>query len=169
MSFLSSSVSHQATNFKNMISSNNKTKHNNKTQDCYIKYNLKTTTTILHAIIYLVLDFCFFAIATNIRTKVNLLRLYQNKSTIVLGSLKQVVLKTYKLYTQANRYTIYCQLSQNPTSVKKFFLLSDDLVANTYALKLIIHHHTHELEYVFQELLFGTCSICLIFFLPLAR
>lgn len=88
------------------------------------------------------------------RTKVNLLRLYQNKSTIVLGSLKQVVLKTYKLYTQANRYTIYCQLSQNPSRVKKFFLLS--VVANIYALKLIIHHRTHELEYVFQELLFGT-------------
>ncbi len=82
--------------------------------------------------------------------------------------MKQVVLKTYKLYTQANRYTIYCQLSQNPRSVKKFFLLSV-VVANTYALKLIIHHHTHELEYVFQELLFGTCSICLIFFLPLVR
>ncbi len=33
--------------------------------------------------------------------------------------MKQVVLKTYKSYTQANRYTIYCQLSQNRTSVKK--------------------------------------------------
>jgi hypothetical protein len=86
--------------------------------------------------------------------------------------LKQAVLKTYKSYTQANRYTIYCQLSQNPRSVKKFFLLSDVVVVvatNTYALKLIIHHHTHELEYVFQELLFGTCSICLFFFLPLTR
>jgi predicted DNA binding protein len=134
MPFLSSSVSHQATNFKKwyqVTTKHNTTQHNNnKTQDCYIKYNLKTTT-ILRAIIYPGLDFCFFTIATNIRTKVNLLRLYQNKSTIVLGSLKQVVLKTYKLYTQANRYTIYCQLSQNPRSVKKFFQLSV-VVANTY-------------------------------------